>query len=93
MTDRPFYYRWAYDPSSDAVELTHNDERRRSEAEYHLELKQRLGSDARGGNAYRIEGGWRIVGEDNQPEGDPRAVQLVVEAIRDREGTPLPNVL
>lgn len=89
---KPLYYRWTYDPDAQDVELVHNDEKRRSEAEYHLEVGQRHGPHHQHGYAYRIKGGWRITDWEHKPEKDPNVKQRVIEAIRNREGTPLPKV-
>lgn len=92
MSD-PVYYRWTYSPGSGEVDLTHNDERHRADAEYHLDVaRRRHEDDLQHGYAHRLEGGWRITTWDHKPERDPHVKQKVIEAVRGREGTPLPRV-
>lgn len=93
MTKKVLHYRWTYDEDSGDVELVHNDEKRRAETEYHLDVAQRHpGQHLRHGFADRIEGGWRITDWESKAEKDQHTKQKVIEAIREREGTPLPKV-
>lgn len=68
----PLYYRFVYSPRTDKVSLSHNREGHPARVRTHGDLAREVDdSNAIHGYAFRIGGGWRIVGYDHKPLTDP----------------------
>ncbi len=78
----PLSYRWAFDPNTAEVHLTH-DEKPNLEVEYHEDLAKRVNHpEAVQGNAHRIHKGWRILDLDHKPVTDEFIARQVHKALR-----------
>jgi len=69
---KPLYHRWVYSPRTDKVTMSDNKETHPARVRTHGDLAKEIDdSNAIHGYAFRIGGGYRILGYDHKPLTDP----------------------